>query len=181
VAHRVLEQSPVSVLIVPPGFGGEVGRGGVATDFSEGSDLAMARAGALCRSLRIAELAVLHAFRIPPGHHMISSWGDAIKRLTAVSEQLSAEQAARVLGAAGGVRARALCGEGDEAETVARMAGEEKLGLLVIATHSRTLAATALLGRTGERIAGRAECPVWAEKSPALVQGLLDAMRQRLA
>ncbi len=181
IAHRVLLQSPVSVLVVPPEADGQIGRIGVGTDFGEGSDLALRRAAELCRVLGVGELAVLHAFAIPAGHHMIASWQDACKRLRGVSEQLTTEQIARVLGAeAGALRRRIRCEEGDDAAVVARLAGEEKLDLLVLSAHSRTRAAAALLGHTSERIIRYASCAVWAEKAPGLAQGFLEAVRELL-
>lgn len=181
VADRIVRDSPVSVLVVPPESDGRVRRIGVATDFSEGSDLALRRAAALCAALGVPELAVLHCFEVPPGHHMIASWEDACRRLNAVGEQLASEQVARVLGpGAGGVRTRIKVAEGAPAVGVPQLAAEEKLDLLVVGAYARTRAATALLGHTSERIIRHAGCAVWAEKSPALVQGVLDAMRELL-
>jgi nucleotide-binding universal stress UspA family protein len=175
-ADRIVRESPVSVLVVPPEFRGEYTRIGAATDFSEGSDLALRRAWGLCRSPGAAELAVLHAFEVPPGHHMISSYEDAVKRLTGVFGQLATEQVERVLGK--GARTRVLCREGDTAKGVAAMASEARLDLLVIGAYSRSMAASALLGYTSERIIRNAPCSVWAEKSPALVQGVIGALRE---
>jgi len=38
-------------------------------------------------------------------------------------------------------------------------------------------AASVLLGRTTERILARVNCSVWAETTPELHQGFLDALR----
>lgn len=178
IAERIVRNATVSVLAAPPDASGEFRRIGVATDFSEGSDLALRRASGLCRSLGASELVLLHAFEVPVRHHMIASHAETVRRLRAVSEQLATEQAARVLGP--GLKARVRCDEGDEAEVVARLAGEERLDLLIIGAYSRTLPAAALLGRTGERIVRQVQCPVWAEKSAVLAQGFLDAARELL-
>lgn len=181
VADRIVRDSPVSVLLVPPESSGVYRRLGVATDFSEGSDLALRRAAGLCAALGVAELTVLHCFEIPPGHHMIASWEDACRRLKAVGEQLAAEQVARVLGSgAGGLRIRIKVAEGAPSVGVPQLAAEEGIDLLIVAAYARTRAATALLGHTSERILRHAGCPVWVEKSPALAQGVLDAMRELL-
>ncbi len=181
IAERIVRESLVSVLVVPGGFGGEFRRVGVATDFDEGSDLALRRAGALCRVVGSKELGVLHAFAVPAGHHMIASWEDTCRRLKAVSDQLAAEQSQRVLGpGAGGLALRFRSEEGAEAEVVTRLASEEKLDVLVMGAQSRTRAAAALLGHTSEKVIQGAECAVWAEKAPDLAQGFLEAMKELL-
>lgn len=176
IADRILRHAPVSVLVVPPEFRGEFRRLGVATDFSEGSDLALRRAAGLAGKLGIDEVSLLHTFEVPPGHHMIASWEDTCSRLRAVCEQLAQEQARRVLD--GGLRTRVLVAEGAPAVGVPQLAKETGLDLVVLSTHSRTRAASALLGHSSERIIRHAACSIWAEKSPGLMQNVLAALRE---
>ena len=178
VADRLARLSPVSVLVVPPEFGGKIARVGVATDFGEASDLALRRAAELGRAFGAAEIVLLHSFEVPAGHHMIASWEDTCRQLTAVAEQLGREQAARVLGGAAKVRVRV--GEGGPERVVPALASEDRLDLIVVGTHSRTRAAEALLGQSSERIIRNAPCAVWAEKSPGLIQGVVDALKEWL-
>lgn len=177
VADRILRYAPVSVLVVTPEFRGEFRRLGVATDFSDGSDLALRRAAWLAAKLGIDEVTLLHLFEVPPGHHMIASWEDTCRRLQAVFEQLADDQARRVLGE-GPPRVRARVAEGSPHTGVPRLAHEDGLDLVVLSTHSRTRAASALLGHTSERIIRHASCSIWAEKSPGLMQNVLAALRE---
>lgn len=180
IASRVVRESTTSVLVVPVTAATEFRRIGVGTDFGEGSDLALRRAAGLSGSLGAAELLVVNAFEVPAGHHMVASHEDALRRLSAVADQLTAEQVERVLGKAPGTKVRFRCGEGEADEVLNRIAGEERLDLLVLSAVSRTRAAAALLGHTSERVIRGAPCAVWAEKAPGLAQGFLDAMRELL-
>ncbi len=176
IADRIVRLSPVSVLVVPSLFERPFERIGAATDFSEGSASGLRRAAGLGAALGQGEIAILHAFEVPAGHHMIASWEDACKRLQAVAQHLAREQCDAALGSA--VRTRIRVEEGSPGTVIPRLAAEEKLDLLVLSAHSRSRAATAMLGHTSERIIRATSCAVWAEKEPGLVQGVLEALRE---
>lgn len=186
VADQLVRKSPVSVLVVQPEFRGEFRRIGVATDLSAASALAVRRAVDLAVRLHLPSVTVLHAYEVPSGYHLVTSWEQACRRMETVAEEAAREMTDRILGEArsrqgGGAKlptVKVRLAEGPAARRVPQMAEEERLDVLVIGTHGRTSAALALLGRTSEKIIRNATCSVWAEKSPMIFQNFLAAMRE---
>jgi nucleotide-binding universal stress UspA family protein len=172
---------PVSVLVVPPEGAEQVAKLGVATDLTEHSELGVRRALDLAHRLGLKEVALLHAYEVPVGYHTIATYDEICQRIEkncreraeAIASKLEAE-------APNGVRVRTVMTDGTPAEAIPKLAGDEQLDLLVIATHGRSGGLAVLMGRTTEKILGRAPCAVWAERSPSLFQSALDALGELL-
>ncbi len=59
-----------------------------------------------------------------------------------------------------GVPAEGLVREGEAAEEITKVAGEEDADLVVVGSHGAGMAERALLGSTSERVVREAPCPV---------------------
>jgi universal stress protein A len=182
IADRLVRKFPVSVLVVPPEFRGEVDRVGVATNLEEHSDLAVRRGAELVTQLGATHLALLNAYLVPAGYHAVCSWDQACERLEGVGRDRAATMIERVKSRSHDLadvldRASVELGEGHAATVVPQMAIEHNLDLVVVNTHGRSSSAALLMGHTTEKILNNASCMIWAEKSPALHQGFIEALK----
>ena len=184
IADRLVRKFPVSVVVVPPEFRGQYNTLAVASNFDEESDIGLRRAFELARTLGIDEILLLHSYLVPAGYNAVCSWADACRRIEAVSHEHAQETIERVKADyppdVSGPAVRVVIGEGPVSTKLAEMAAAEGVDLLVVSTHGRSGPAFMLLGQTTERILNHATCSVWAEKSPALEQGILAVMREIL-
>jgi nucleotide-binding universal stress UspA family protein len=57
--------------------------------------------------------------------------------------------------------------DGDPAETIVRVAGEEGADLIVLGTHGRGALGKLLLGSVAEKVVRRAPCPVLTTNNPS--------------
>ncbi|MFG0283008.1 MAG: universal stress protein [Phycisphaerales bacterium JB039] len=173
---------PVSVLIVPAGFVGAVQRLGVATDLTDESELGVRRALDLGRRLGLKEITLLHTYAAPVGYHTIATHEEVCARIEKNCRERGEAMVKRLAEQAGpgAPRVRIALAEGPPTEALVQLAEEEMLDLLVVSTHGRTGALSMFMGRTTEKILGRAPCAVWAERSPKLLQTALDALGELL-
>lgn len=180
-AEMLVRKCQVSVLVVPPEFRGEFARIGVASDLSDEAGIGIRRALQLGATLGLKEIVLLHTYCVPRGYHTILTWEEACERLEKVARQRAEEV---VAGAAaetpGAPPVRIVIEQGAAGATLPKLAKREGLDLLVMATHGRSSAALLLLGNTTEKLVRSAPCSVWAEKSPSLFQGFMEAMKELL-
>lgn len=179
VATHIVRASPIDVLVVTPEFRGDIRRIGVASDVEDHPEIAIGRALDLARRMGLDSVTLLHAYEVPAGHHAVESWEQAVTRLGELAREEAAALAQR-LTTPGGPALSVRVEEGPVAPTVADMAAEERLDLLVISTHRRTNPAEALLTRGSEKLIAAAPCSVWAEKDPALFQNFVEAVKEWL-
>ena len=71
-----------------------------------------------------------------------------------------------------GIAVKRLLLRGDPAKEIARMARDEKVGLIVMSTHGRGALYRFLLGSVATKVLHDSDCPVWVtahvEQAPAL-------------
>jgi nucleotide-binding universal stress UspA family protein len=136
-----------------------------STDYSEPSYEALARAWELAGHFG-AELCVLHV--VPVLGNELGFDTEHIpdyerERLAAARQQLCELIVERLPTA---VRARPLVRLGNPAEQIARVAGEEKVDLIVIATHGATGWRHLVFGSVTERVLRMAQCPLFVVHAP---------------
>jgi len=124
------------------------------TDFSELSDAAFQLACSLARDHK-GRIVVLHVVPPPQSH------GEVIARqqgegyhadLWRMLEDIRPEDAA--------VPVERRLEDGDPAETILRVAGEEGADLIVLGTHGRGALGKLLMGSVAEKVVRGAPCPV---------------------
>ena len=151
-------------------------RVGVATDFHEASNLELARAAQLAAVFASEELVALCAYEVPVGYHTIMTWEQASSGIERSLREHADAALAAIVPHAPPLR---LClHEGPPTSRIPAMARDEHLDLLVLGTHARTRPASALMGRTSEKIIHAAGCSVWAGRDPTRYQRVLDALRE---
>ncbi len=64
------------------------------------------------------------------------------------------------------LKVRSLIGHGHPAQEIVRLAGEEKMDLIVIATHGHTGWQHLMVGSVAEKVIRTAPCPVFAVREP---------------
>jgi len=94
------------------------------------------------------------AFQVP--EYETALHADAQHRLEGMVETLAQK----------GVKARTAVGHGDAGSEIVRIAGEERVDLIVIATHGTTGLEHVLFGSVAERVVRLAHCPVLTVRSP---------------
>jgi nucleotide-binding universal stress UspA family protein len=124
------------------------------TDFSEVSDAAFQLACALARDHK-SRLVVLHVVPPPQSHGEVvarrqgegyhADLGHMLERLRPEGADLPVERRLE---------------DGDPAETILRVAGEETADLIVLGTYGRGALGKLLLGSVAEKVVRRAACPV---------------------
>lgn len=179
IANRLVRKCQVSVLVAQPEFRGPARRIGVACDFHEEAQMELCRALQLGKSLGAQEVVVLASYEIPAGYHTVMTCEEACVNLDAALREAAKKAlslSTRTVPDSPVWRLRLE--EGSPASRVPAMAQEEHLDVLVIGTHSRSLAALALLGRTSEKIIDAAGCSVWAERDAAHFQGFVAALKE---
>lgn len=122
-----------------------------ATDFSESSELACARAVDLARQCG-AKLTVIHAYAEP-------LMAEGFAYVPDVRPELEAHLA-RVAEDEPNVDVKRVLLVGTPAETIVEYAREHECDLIVIGTHGRTGLLHMLMGSVAETVVRLAECPV---------------------
>lgn len=139
---------------------------GVAVDFSEQSERALAHARRLARRFD-ARLRLVHVTprleslrrEVVPGR---STAPDSIRQGTA---QLLAARVAAAREA--GVEAESVTLDGDVVAALAGYAAEHDVDLMIVGTHGRTGLSRLFLGSVAERLTRAAECPVLVARGTA--------------
>ena len=159
VTRRVIGYTQRDVLVVPPRA--EVGweRILLATDASEASEAATARALDLAQAYG-SELQVVAVMEFP-----VQLYGEApvtAELAGACSrtyvEEIVAQAQARNISATG------LVLEGTPYKAIVDLAQEEKINLIIMGSHGHTGLKRLLMGRVTERVIGHAPCPVLVVK-----------------
>ena len=139
------------------------------TDFSEFSHLALDKAGELA-ALFDAELIVAHVVEpilptsgLSPDEYMAFNPAEYEKEAREAANTGLAEIIARPQFDT--VRAWPLVESGHSAETIVKMAREEKVDLLVISTHGHTGWRQWLFGSIAEKVLRTSPCPVMVVRS----------------
>jgi nucleotide-binding universal stress UspA family protein len=140
-----------------------------ATDFSQASRPALAKAIALARQNR-APLAIVHALPppvIPVGGDFAYVPPKTYEALDQNARQHARRQLAALVTRArkAGVRATALVLEGTPHEQIPRAVRRVRADLVVIGTHGRTGLSKVLLGSVAERVIRLVSCPVLTIRS----------------
>jgi nucleotide-binding universal stress UspA family protein len=124
------------------------------TDFSEVSASAFRLACGLAGDYK-GRLVILHVVPPPQSHGEVVArqQGDGYHAdLWRMLEHLRPEDAA--------LRIERRLEDGDPAETILRVADEERADLIVLGTHGRGALGKLLLGSVAEKVVRRAPCPV---------------------
>lgn len=137
---------------------------GCAVDFSEASRTALESAAELAARLR-AELLVIHVseerpapgagaiFAPPPASTSVEKHGPQLETWVREAERL-------------GATARSALIHGRPAEAIAQLASEERVDLLVVASHGRGALRRLVLGSVTEELVRAAPCPVLVVRRP---------------
>ena len=130
----------------------------VATDFSAGSDEALAHAIDVAKPSN-AEVEVVHVIELAEEFPFGATYFDADYGAlhAGVDEQLT-RRAERVRAA--GLKCDTKILEGSAPSEIAKRGRDTGADLIVVGTHGRTGLAHALLGSVAERVVRRASCPV---------------------
>jgi nucleotide-binding universal stress UspA family protein len=130
----------------------------VATDFSEGSDEALAHAIDVARADGAA-IEILHVIELAEELPFGTTYVDADYRaLYGSIERRLSEPAGRVRAA--GVPCATKIASGVPADEIAKRGRAAGADLIVVGTHGRTGLAHMMLGSVAERVVRRASCPV---------------------
>lgn len=146
-----------------------------AIDFSDASRFAMEEACDVARRFR-AELVLLHVHEpTPPSAMDLLAATEESAQLVAVDLERSLaawrEEAARRCGAA----VRSMARAGSPAAEIVKLARDEAVDLLVLATHGRKGFAHLVLGSVAERVVREAPCPVLIIRQKELTEAALLA------
>jgi nucleotide-binding universal stress UspA family protein len=123
------------------------------TDFSEVSDTAFRLACGLASDHR-GRLVILHVIPPPQSHgEVVARQDDGYHAdIWRMLERMRPEEAALAV--------ERRLEDGDPAETVLRVAGEEKADVIVLGTHGRGALGKLLLGSVADKVVRLAPCPV---------------------
>jgi nucleotide-binding universal stress UspA family protein len=135
----------------------------VATDFSKHSRSALEHATALARD-RGAALLIVHV-KEPPPYFPPASHG---YRCPMVGEDVKILRS--VVPPDAGVGFAHVMSMGDPVDEIVRLADEEQVDMIVMATHGRTGLSRMLMGSVAEGVVRRANCPVLTVKRSPMVQ-----------
>jgi nucleotide-binding universal stress UspA family protein len=141
------------------------------TDFSEPALVALNRAEELARHFS-AELIVAHAIPEMPGPHTYSDPPVATsfdvplyqQELVIYAEKLLKELVSHQISPA--VRTRDLVTTGEAAPEILRVAAQERVDLIVIASHGKTGWRRLVFGSVAEKVVRHAPCPVLTITAP---------------
>src|SRR4029077_20457108 len=133
----------------------------VPTDFSEGAGHALRYALSLAQKYDAA-LHLLHVIEVLPAGYTNELFPGTMTRVVDEISGYARSELAKL--AAEGRRARRDVHErivqGKPATEIVRVAAEEKVDLIVIASYGRGALSHALFGSTTERVVRKAPCPV---------------------
>jgi nucleotide-binding universal stress UspA family protein len=138
------------------------------TDMSEPSRHALAKAAEIARQFD-AELVLLHVLPVVP--LLLPGPGYAAFPVEGYERALEAEAEKRLDGLTReiipeGIRCRRLMMKGDAASQIMLAADEEKVDLIVIATHGMTGWHHFVFGSVTEKVVRLAHCPVLTLRTP---------------
>jgi universal stress protein A len=133
------------------------------TDFSDASLQGLAAAGDLASLFR-AELLVANIIPVVPPSPTDPNFEFEVPEYEAILHKDAEVKLAELLKTSvpAGISARAVLGHGHPAKEIIRIAEEEKVELIVIATHGHTGWHHLLLGSVAEKVIRHAPCPVFA-------------------
>ena len=133
-------------------------------DFSPTSDNALRLAAALARESQ-AELAIVYVDEGPLAYDAgIAGFVESQE------DQISTSQRLKAAGnSVHGVNWHDHQLQGDPADEIVRLAEEEGVDLIVMATHGHTGLMRVLMGSVAESVVRRAPCPVLTLKQPAVI------------
>ncbi len=131
----------------------------VPTDFSESAQEVFGYAVTLAREWQ-ATLILLHVVTLPPSVPEVAEfsdprWGEERRKEAEASLQLLAREAERQ-----GISVTLFVTLGDPSQGILNIAAEEKVDLIVMATHGRRGLSRLLHGSVAEKVVRRAPCPV---------------------
>ncbi len=133
----------------------------VPTDFSKGSDQAIATAIRFAKlmeaSLQLVHVNVMAAYVLPPPVELVSFIPYNAEVLAYIEQRL-AQQAESIR--TEGVRVETATLAGNPHEEIIKRAESCGAELIVMGTHGRTGLSHALLGSVAERVVQKAGCPV---------------------
>ena len=138
------------------------------TDFSEPAFTALKRAEELARHFS-AELWVMHVIPSLPGPHMYADPPLATSFDVAMFQQelaIKAEQMLKDLVSHHKVGTRDLVTTGEAAPEILRIAQQERVDLIVIASHGLTGWQRLVFGSVAEKVVRQATCPVLTIATP---------------
>ena len=138
------------------------------TDFSEPAFTALKRAEELARHFS-AELWVMHVIPSLPGPHMYADPPLATSFDVAMFQQelaIKAEQMLKDLVSHHKVGTRDLVTTGEAAPEILRIAQQERVDLIVIASHGLTGWRRMVFGSVAEKVVRQATCPVLTIMAP---------------
>ncbi len=131
------------------------------TDFSEASYQGVTRAAELARCFG-AEILLTYVVpaipALPPGPNYAFDLPEYEEALVQNAEERLAELISEPLFE--GLRVKSIVGYGDAAKEIARIAKEEEVGLIAIATHGHGGLRHLVSGSVTEKVVRLAECPV---------------------
>ena len=129
------------------------------TDFSHYSQTALDLATSLARD-RGAELIVLHVQDL-----LVDFGGGEMYSITEPANKEAARQLKAVVPADPSVRFQHRLIVGPPAPSILKLADEEQVDMIVMATHGRTGMSRLLMGSVAEEVVRNANCPVLTVKS----------------
>lgn len=181
IADRVVRRYPLSVLIVSPEFRGPIKNIGVASACADETNLELERGMDLAAALGQDRIAMILAYDVPAGYHLVSDYDEAVEKLGAVHERIARAQIAAAREATGAdVEVDLEVELGAPHKVLAELAEKTRLDLLITGAHSRSKPAELLLDHVAERVINDAVCNIWAEKNPTETHRLRDLFRHLL-
>ena len=136
------------------------------TDFSDGSLEALTQATDIARKFG-AEIYLVHVLPIlpalPDDPNFVFRVPEYERSLHGIAQKHLAEIATELTGK--GIRTATFVGHGDAASEIVRIAEEQSVGLIVIATFGKTGWRRFAFGSVAERVVRLATCPVLTVRS----------------
>ena len=123
----------------------------VPTDFSPGSDYALAAATGLARRF-VARLTLMHVAHVPDEYEMFRRMVESAGDREMEARRKRVEEA--------GVPVDTFMTRGPAAQTIVETARGKDVDLIVMGTHGRTGLQQLLIGSVAERVVRLAPCPV---------------------
>jgi nucleotide-binding universal stress UspA family protein len=136
-----------------------------ATDFSEASKQALDVAVAVAQKYG-AEIYLLNVVAPIPHLPASSTYEFDVRKYEGLLHAEAEKLLASLAGAVSGPTVHTLVYEGDAAEGILRVAEQNEVDLIVIATAGRTGLGRALFGSVAEKVVRRAKCPVLTVRQP---------------
>ena len=159
MAQELIRLSPVSVIVTRPSSSPDIKRIVCAVGAGPDSAATLKWSIDLAKRERVEEIALANTYEVPTGYLEAGMTYEIAKEKMRRLHQADVEKLIAGF-AKEPVRIRAVIEEGPVAETVARIANEEKADLLVVGSERRTFLAALLLGRTGLQVASKAQSQI---------------------